>query len=147
MWDKLRRLHNLLRRTIPRWLSFHLKTCPHLTRPDPTIEDGQRDYFSDGISEDLLTDLSKIPELTVASRNACFAIKQQRLEVQEIGQKLGVDHVLEGSIRQQSGRLRLNVQLSETGTGRQIWAQRFEGNSNETFALQDETNAKPVGTS
>lgn len=118
----------------------------NLSPPDPTVEDAQRDYFADGISEDLLTDLSKIPELTVASRNACFAIKQQRLEVQEIGQKLGVDHVLEGSIRQQSGRLRLNVQLSETGTGRQIWAERFEGNSNETFALQDQIHAQIIAS-
>lgn len=118
----------------------------NLSPPDMTLEDAQRDYFADGISEDLLTDLSKIPELTVASRNACFAIKQQRLEVRDIGLKLGVDHVLEGSVRQQGGRLRLNVQLSETGSGRQIWADRFEGSSNETFALQDDINAKIISS-
>ncbi|MFK8034538.1 MAG: winged helix-turn-helix domain-containing tetratricopeptide repeat protein, partial [Hyphomicrobiales bacterium] len=118
----------------------------NLSPPIATEEDAQRDYFADGISEDLLTDLSKIPELKISSRNACFAIKKQRLEVQEIGQKLNVDHVLEGSIRQQGGRLRINVQLSETLNGRQIWAERFEGSSNETFALQDELNAKIIAS-
>lgn len=118
----------------------------NLSPPDTSVEEAQRDYFADGISEDLLTDLSKIPGLTVASRNACFAMKQQRLEVRDIGRKLGVNHVLEGSVRQQGGRLRLNVQLSETETGRQIWADRYEGSSNETFVLQDDINAKIISS-
>ncbi len=106
----------------------------------------EEDYFADGISEDLITDLSQVEGLQVASRNASFSIKQQRLDTAELAARFHVSHVLEGSVRRHNNALRINAQLVDAKGGRQIWAERFDGSGPDTFALQDEINAKIVNS-
>ena len=106
--------------------------------------DSQQEYFSDGITEDLITDLSKLSGLFVISRNTAFTFKGQSVDVSEVGRKLGVAHVLEGSVRKAGNRVRINAQLIETATGGHVWADRYDGSLDDIFALQDEITEKIV---
>jgi adenylate cyclase len=101
-------------------------------------DDPQQEYFSDGISEDIITDLSKVSALNVASRNSAFTFKGKTVEVPEIGRRLGVSHVLEGSVRKAGNRLRITAQLIEAATDTHLWAERWDRDLTDIFALQDE---------
>ena len=105
-------------------------------------EDPKQEYFADGISEDLITDLSKIPDLLVISRLSSFIYKGKNIKVQQIAEELGVRYVLEGSVRKAENRVRINAQLIDGGSGHHLWADRYDGDMNDIFALQDKITKK-----
>ena len=100
--------------------------------------DPEQEYFSDGISEDITTDLSKISALGVVARNTAFTFKGQSVDVEEVARKLGVSHVLEGSVRKAGGRVRINAQLIDGTNGEHLWAERYDRELEDIFAIQDE---------
>jgi adenylate cyclase len=100
--------------------------------------DAEQEYFSDGISEDITTDLSKISALEVIARNTAFTFKGQSVNVCEVARKLGVTHVLEGSVRKVGGRVRINAQLIDGHTGGHVWADRYDRDLTDIFTIQDE---------
>jgi adenylate cyclase len=101
-------------------------------------DDPQQEYFSDGISEDIITDLSKVSALFVVARNTAFQFKGKSVDVPSIARQLKVSHVLEGSVRKAGGRVRITAQLIDGATGGHVWAERFDRDLNDIFALQDE---------
>ncbi|HET9459288.1 MAG TPA: TIR domain-containing protein [Sphingomicrobium sp.] len=100
--------------------------------------DVEQEYFSDGISEDITTDLSKISALGVVARNTAFQFKGKSVDVCEVARKLGVTHVLEGSVRKAGERVRITAQLIDGATGDHIWAERYDRDLTDIFAIQDE---------
>jgi adenylate cyclase len=98
----------------------------------------EQEYFSDGISEDITTDLSKISALEVVARNTAFSFKGQNPNVEEVAKQLSVTHVLEGSVRKAGNRIRINAQLIDGSTGKHLWADRFDRDLDDIFAIQDE---------
>jgi adenylate cyclase len=100
--------------------------------------DMEQEYFSDGISEDITTDLSKVSALEVIARNTAFQFKGQSVDVAAIAAKLGVSHVLEGSVRKAGNRVRVTAQLIDGGTGGHVWADRWDRDLTDIFAIQDE---------
>ena len=96
------------------------------------------DYFCDGITEDLITELMKIEGLQVFTRSAVMAYRDKRAASQQVGQELNAAYVVEGSLRRSGDRLRINTQLLETGTGKGIWAERYDRQLQDVFAIQDE---------
>ena len=106
--------------------------------------DTEQDYFADGMTEDLITDLSKIGGLFVVARNSSFALKGQPIDIREAAQRLGVRYVLEGSVRKAGARIRINAQLIDAPTGGHLWAERYDGTVENVFELQDEVGAKVV---
>ena len=109
---------------------------------DNMSSDPDQEYFGDGISEDLITDLSKIPDLLVISRLSSFTYKGKSVKVQQIGEELGVRYLLEGSVRKANGDVRINAQLIDAATGQHLWAERYDGNTSDIFALQDKITQK-----
>jgi len=106
--------------------------------------DSEQEYFADGITEDIITDVSKVPGLFVIARNSSFTFKKQNVDVKEVGRKLGVRHVLEGSVRKAGMKVRINVQLIDAESGGHVWAERFDRDLEDIFALQDEVTQKIV---
>jgi adenylate cyclase len=106
--------------------------------------DAEQEYFSDGITEDLITDLSKISGLFVIARNSVFIYKGKAVKIAEVGRELGVRYVLEGSVRKANGRVRITAQLVDTTTEGHLWAERYDRELKEIFALQDEVAQKIV---
>lgn len=106
--------------------------------------DAQQDYFSDGLTEDLLTDLSKISALKVISRTSSFAYKGRRPDIRTVARELGASHVIEGSVRRAGGQVRITVQLIDAATGTHLWAERYDGELKDIFALQDDVRNKIV---
>jgi adenylate cyclase len=100
--------------------------------------DPDQEYLSDGISGDIITDLSKIKGLTVIARNSSFNFRDKTTTVQEIGKNLGVNYILEGSVQKSGNRLRVTAQLVDAKTGHQLWAERFDHGLIDIFSLQDE---------
>ena len=100
--------------------------------------DTEQEYFSDGISEDIITDLSKLSELHVIARNSTFTYKGKPVDVKRVGCELGVRYVLEGSVRKAGNRVRVTGQLIDAETGAHIWADRFDRDLIDIFAVQDE---------
>src|SRR5258707_11849617 len=101
-------------------------------------DDPQQECFSDGISEDIITDLSKVSALGVIARNPSFGFKGKSPNVKEVAHQLGVSHVLEGSVRKAGGRVRITAQLIDGATGNHLWAERYDRELTDIFALQDE---------
>ncbi len=106
--------------------------------------DAEQEYFTDGMTEDLITDLSKISALFVIARNSSFAYKGKSVKVQEIGRDLGVRFVLEGSIRKSGNRVRITAQLIDAESAGHLWAERFDRDLTDIFATQDEVVEKIV---
>ncbi|HYX47495.1 MAG TPA: TIR domain-containing protein [Sphingomicrobium sp.] len=100
--------------------------------------DPEQEYFSDGISEDITTDLSKISSLEVIARNTAFTFKGQAVDVADVARKLCVSHVLEGSVRKAGGRVRVTAQLIDGAGGGHVWADRYDRDLTDIFAIQDE---------
>ena len=100
--------------------------------------DAEQEYFSDGISEDIITDLSKVSSLAVVSRNTAFSFKGRSVDIAQIGRQLKVAYVLEGSVRKAAGRVRITAQLIEVSKDNHVWAERYDRDLNDIFALQDE---------
>jgi adenylate cyclase len=100
--------------------------------------DPEQEYSSDGISEDIITDLSKVSALAVVSRNSAFMYKGKNVDLPKVAQELKVSHVLEGSVRKSGGRLRITAQLIDGATNEHVWAERYDRDLSDIFALQDE---------
>ncbi len=111
---------------------------------DNMSTDPEQEYFSDGITEDLITDLSRIPGLLVIARQSTFVYKGAATNAQEVSTKLGADFIVEGSVRKIGSRIRINTQLIHGETGKHIWAERFDREVDDIFALQDSVNRKIV---
>ena len=104
----------------------------------------EQEYFSDGISEDIITDLSKISGLTVISRNSSFTYKGRAVDIRAVGRDLGVAAVLEGSVRRSGNRLRITAQLIDAATGSHLWAERFDRDMSDLFEVQDDVTSRIV---
>jgi adenylate cyclase len=106
--------------------------------------DPEQEYFSDGISEDIITDLSKISGLFVISRNSSFVYKGKSVNVRQVGRDLGVRYVMEGSVRKAGNKVRITAQLIDSNTDGHVWAERFDRDLEDIFAVQDEVTQKIV---
>jgi len=106
--------------------------------------DADQEYFSDGISEDITTDLSKISALAVTARNTAFTYKGQPVNAADTARKLGVSHLLEGSVRLSGQRVRITAQLIDGATGDHLWAERYDRDLTDIFAIQDEISSAIV---
>ena len=143
---------------LKRWLDglrkAGLPETPSLPLPDkPSIAvlpfvnmsgDPEQEYFSDGITESIITGLSKTPRLFVIARNSTFTYKGKPTNVQKVGRELGVRYVLEGSVQKSKDRVRITAQLVDTKTGNHVWAQRYDRDLKDIFALQDEITMKVI---
>jgi adenylate cyclase len=106
--------------------------------------EAEQEYFSDGISEDIITDLSKISGLMVISRNSSFTYKGLSVDIRAVGRELGVSSVLEGSVRRAGNRVRITAQLIDAATGGHLWAERFDRDLSDIFAVQDDVTSRIV---
>jgi adenylate cyclase len=139
---------------VPSALSLHPDAQAPLPLPDkPSIavlpfqnmsSDPEPDYFADGMVEEIITALSRFKWLFVIARNSSFTFKGQAVDIKEVGRRLGVRYVLEGSVRKASGRVRIIGQLIDTVTGAHIWADRFERDLTGVFALQDDVTVAVI---
>jgi adenylate cyclase len=100
--------------------------------------DPEQEYFSDGITEDIITAISKTPKMLVIARNSTFTYKGKPVNVQQVGNELGVRYVLEGSVRKVGERVRITAQLVDAKSGHHLWAEKFDRDLKDIFALQDE---------
>jgi adenylate cyclase len=131
----------------------------HLTPPTPALPDKpsiavlpfdnmsgdpEQEYFSDGITEDIITQLTRFRSLFVIARNSSFAFKGKAVDVTEIGKKLGVQFVVEGSVRKAGDRIRVTAQLIEVSSGNHLWAERYDRSLSDIFAVQDEVTSQIV---
>jgi adenylate cyclase len=108
--------------------------------------DSDQDYFSDGITEDIITELSRFGSLFVIARNSSFTYKGRAVEVRDVGRELGVRYIVEGSVRRDSGRVRVTVQLVEAETGNHLWAERYDRDLEDIFALQEDVSRTVAAT-
>jgi TolB-like protein len=107
--------------------------------------DPEQEYFADGMVEEIITALSRIRWLFVIARNSSFTYKGQAVDVKQIGRKLGVRYILEGSVRKAGGRVRITAQLIDAQTGAHLWADRFDGSLEDVFELQDKVASSVAG--
>jgi adenylate cyclase len=107
--------------------------------------DPEQEYFSDGISEDIITDLSKVSALSVVARNTAFSFKGKPIDTAALARDLGVTHVLEGSVRKAGSRVRISAQLTDCTISLQLWADRYDRDLTDIFAIQDEISKAIVG--
>jgi adenylate cyclase len=106
--------------------------------------DPAQEYFSDGITEEIITALSKVPKFLVIARNSTFTYKGKPVRVQQVSQELGVRYVLEGSVQKAGDKIRINAQLIDALTGNHLWAERYDRNLKDLFAVQDEITKKII---
>jgi adenylate cyclase len=107
--------------------------------------DAEQEFFSDGITEDIITELSRFRDLFVIARNSTFTYKGRAVNIRQVGRDLGAAYALEGSVRRAGNRVRITAQLIDTATGNHIWADRFDGGLEDVFQVQDEITRKIVG--
>ena len=106
----------------------------------------EQEYFCDGITEDLITDISKISGIFVISRNSTFIYKKKPVEIKQVAEKLGVRYVLEGSVRKAEDKVRINAQLIDAINGQHLWAERYTGNIGDVFSFQDKITQNIVSS-
>jgi TolB-like protein/class 3 adenylate cyclase len=106
--------------------------------------DAEQEYFADGMTENLITDLSKISGLFVIARNSSFSYKGQQVKIRQVAEELGVRYVIEGSVQRSGSQVRINAQLIDATTGGHLWAERYDGSLADVFALQDQVTARIV---
>ncbi len=146
--------HAELERELDALRKAGLPDKPPLPLPDkPSIavlpftnmsEDPKQEYFSDGITEEIITALSKVPQLFVIARHSTFTYKGKPVKVQQVGRELGVRYVLEGSVRRADDRVRITAQLVDASTGNHLWAERYDREVKDIFAVQDEITKKII---
>jgi len=105
-------------------------------------DDREQQYFADGITEDLTTDMSRIADMLVISRNTAFTYRDKSVATRQIGRELGVRYILEGSVRRSGKQVRVSAQLIDAEADAHLWAERFDGGTNDLFALQDEVTSR-----
>ncbi|MBB6356277.1 winged helix-turn-helix domain-containing tetratricopeptide repeat protein [Aminobacter aganoensis] len=132
-------------------LSAKRKSLPLPDKPSISVlpfvnvgNDADQEAFADGLTEDLITDLSRNAGLFVIARNSSFAYKGRAMDVRQIAEELGVRYLLEGSARRAAGRVRINAQLVDAASGEHLWAERFDRSLEDIFAVQDEVTAQIV---
>src|SRR5262249_53515943 len=108
--------------------------------------DPGQQYFSDGITEDIITELSRFHELSVLARNTSFQFRDKTIDVRRLGHELSVRYVVEGSVRRMGGQLRITAQLIDAASGHHLWAERFDRDQSEIFAVQDQVVRTIVAT-
>ncbi len=108
--------------------------------------DADQDFFADGMAEDIITELSRMPWFFVIARNSSFSYKGRAVDVKRVARELGVKYVLEGSVRSAGARLRITAQLIDASTGQHVWAERYDRQVTDIFDVQDEVNQSIVGT-
>ncbi|CAN5181177.1 adenylate/guanylate cyclase domain-containing protein [soil metagenome] len=108
--------------------------------------DAEQEFFADGLTEDIITELSRFHDLLVISRNSVFVHKGKAVNVQEFAREFGVDYVVEGSVRKAANRVRVTVQLIDAESDRHVWADRYDRDLEDIFAIQDEVSSAIVGT-
>ena len=121
-------------------LPYSLAVLPFTNMSD----DPEQEYFSDGLTEDIITDLSLIPGLFVIARNSTFTYKGKSVDVRRLGQELGVRYVLEGSVRKSAKQVRVTAQLIEAASGHHLWAKKYDRDLEDVFAVQDELTREIV---
>ncbi len=121
-------------------LPYSLAVLPFTNMSD----DPEQEYFSDGLTEDIITDLSLIPGLFVIARNSTFTYKGKSVDVRRLGQELGVRYVLEGSVRKSANQVRVTAQLIEAASGHHLWAKKYDRGLEDVFAVQDELTREIV---
>ena len=109
-----------------------------------TSGDPEQEYFADGISEDIITDLSKFSDLAVIARHSSFTYKNKDVDSAEIGRQLGADFILEGSVRKAGNKVRISAQLVSTRDLRQLWAERYDHNLDDIFSVQDDVTREII---
>ena len=109
-------------------------------------DDPDQEYFSDGVTDDIITELSKFPELSVVARNSAFAFKNRPTDITQIASELGVNYVMEGSIQRDQNRLRVTAKLVEMDSGRHIWGEKYDRELKDIFELQDDIAMHVVGS-
>ncbi|MGI9520908.1 MAG: adenylate/guanylate cyclase domain-containing protein [Hyphomicrobiaceae bacterium] len=124
--------------TLPRKPSIAVLPFTDMSR------DPEQTYFADGITDDLITDLSKVSGLFVIARNSVFRYKNKTVKLGQVAEELGVRYVLEGSVRRSGNEVRINAQLIDTATGGHVWAERYDGSLDDIFGLQDTVARKIV---
>lgn len=122
----------------------HPRTAIAVLAFDNLSRNPEEEYFSDGITEDIITDLSKVGSLLVIARNSSFAYKGTNTDIRVVGRELGVTHVLEGSIRRAGERVRITAQLIDASDGSHVWADRYDRELTDIFAVQDEVTKRIV---
>jgi adenylate cyclase len=141
------RVYRLWGNTLPieQAIPASLLTLPLPDKPSIAVlpftnisSDPEQEYFADGIAEDIITALSRYPSLFVIARNSSFTYKGRSVDVKQVGRELGVRYVLEGSLRKAGSRIRVTAQLVEAETGKHVWAERFDRDLADIFAVQDE---------
>ncbi len=127
-------------------MALHLPKKPSLAvLPFKNMSrDPDQEYFSDGLTEDLITDLSQVSGLFVIARNSVFTYKNKPVKIEQVGKELGVRYVLEGSVRKQGNRVRITAQLIDAGTEGHVWAHRYDRDLEDIFSVQDEVRRKIV---
>src|SRR3989442_1557908 len=123
-----------------RWMQFRIG----INLGDVIVD--ENDIFGDGVTEDIITELSRFHDLLVISRNSTFVYKGKAVKVQEVAREFGVEYVLEGSVRKVGDRIRVTVQLIDAETDRHIWAERYDRELEDIFAIQDEMTCAIVAT-
>jgi TolB-like protein/class 3 adenylate cyclase/Tfp pilus assembly protein PilF len=108
-------------------------------------EDPSQQYFADGMTDDLITDLTQLSSLHVISRDSVFRYRGDSISIAQVAQELGVNYILRGSVRRADGQVRINVQLVDTASGTQLWAERYDGDIQDIFKVQDQFTDKIVG--
>ena len=108
--------------------------------------DPEQEYFSDGITEDIITELSRFPILYVIARHSSFAFKGEKIDIKEVAEKLSAQYVVEGSVRRVGNRVRITAQLIDAETGKHIWGERYDRELDDIFAVQDEVTRAIVAT-
>jgi adenylate cyclase len=124
---------------VPSWPSIAVLPLDNMSA------DPEQNYFADGLAEDLITDLSRIAGLAVIARNSTFTYKGRPVNVAQIGRELGVRYVVEGSVRKVDNRVRITAQLIDAATGTHIWADRYDRDLTDIFAVQDDITREIVG--
>ena len=165
--DAIERVIGRIRRLAERFGAFRLETvtkvgyrllwrepaCAEAAVDGPSVvvlpflnmsDDPLQTHFSDGMTEDLITDLSKVSALSVLARTTSFSLRDAATTVPEIAERLGVTHVLEGSVRKAGGRVRVTAQLVDGATGTHLWAERYDRPVADVFAVQDERSCAIV---
>jgi adenylate cyclase len=123
---------------LPSWPSIAVLPLDNLSA------DPEQEYFADGLTEDLITDLSRIGGLLVIARNSTFTYKGRPVSVAQVGRELGVRYVVEGSVRKIGNRVRITVQLIDAATSTHVWAERYDRDLTDVFAIQDEVTREIV---
>ena len=129
----------------PRTSALNVLPCSLAVLPFANMSDAQeQEYFSDGLTEDIITDLSLIPGLFVIARNSAFDYKGQSVDARRLGEELGVRYVLEGSVRKSADQVRVTAKLIEAANGHPVWAKKFDRGLKDVFAIQDELTREIV---